>query len=131
MGDIVLLEKRYEDKRAQEQLKARLGAVDYDFEKGEVAMEPEVAEKIRVLRQTQVEVVATAIQIQAAAKTRVILTLHRPRHPPRTKMKPKKILTKQFLAAPRKLSRVTSPLMTWSREERTLATRATATTSPG
>jgi len=47
--EIVLLEKRYEDKRAQEQLKARLGAVDYDFEKGEVAMEPEVAEKIRIL----------------------------------------------------------------------------------
>merc|ERR1712113_1372388 len=116
MGDIVLLEKRYEDKRAQEQLKARLGAVDYDFEKGEVAMEPEVAEKIRVLRQTQVEVVATAIQIQAAAKTRVIRTLHRPHHPP--KMKMKKILTKQFLAAPRKLSRVTSRLMTWSREGR-------------
>jgi len=49
--DIVLLEKRYEDKRAQEQLKARLGAVDYDFEKGEVAMEPEVAEKIRILHE--------------------------------------------------------------------------------
>merc|ERR1712152_31761 len=49
--EIVLLEKRYEDKRAQEQLKARLGAVDYDFEKGEVAMEPEVAEKIRILHE--------------------------------------------------------------------------------
>jgi len=49
--DIVLLEKRYEEKRAQEQLKARLGAVDYDFEKGEVAMEPEVAEKIRILHE--------------------------------------------------------------------------------
>jgi len=49
--DIVLLEKRYEDKRAQEQLKARLGAVDYDIEKGEVAMEPEVAEKIRILHE--------------------------------------------------------------------------------
>merc|ERR1712241_680425 len=47
--DVVQLEKRYEEKRAQEQLKARLGAVDYDFEKGEVAMEPEVAEKIRIL----------------------------------------------------------------------------------
>jgi len=49
--DVVLLEKRYEEKRAQEQLKARLGAVDYDFEKGEVAMEPEVAEKIRILHE--------------------------------------------------------------------------------
>merc|ERR1711978_692614 len=48
---VVLLEKRYEEKRAQEQLKARLGAVDYDFEKGEVAMEPEVAEKIRILHE--------------------------------------------------------------------------------
>jgi len=49
--DVVHLEKRYEEKRAQEQLKARLGAVDYDFEKGEVAMEPEVAEKIRILHE--------------------------------------------------------------------------------
>jgi len=49
--DVVQLEKRYEEKRAQEQLKARLGAVDYDFEKGEVAMEPEVAEKIRILHE--------------------------------------------------------------------------------
>merc|ERR1712062_761601 len=62
--DIVLLEKRYEDKRAQEQLKARLGAVDYDFEKGEVAMEPEVAEKIRILHEEIVKLTAENRLIQ-------------------------------------------------------------------
>jgi len=62
--DVVQLEKRYEEKRAQEQLKARLGAVDYDFEKGEVAMEPEVAEKIRILHEEIVKLTEENRSIQ-------------------------------------------------------------------
>merc|ERR1711874_844026 len=62
--EVVHLEKRYEEKRAQEQLKARLGAVDYDFEKGEVAMEPEVAEKIRILHEEIVKLTAENRLIQ-------------------------------------------------------------------
>jgi len=42
------LERKYQEMTAQEQLKARLGAVEYDWEKGEIAMEPEVAEKIKI-----------------------------------------------------------------------------------
>lgn len=45
------LEKKYGEMTAQEQLKARLGTVEYDWEKGEVAMEPEVAEKIRIFHE--------------------------------------------------------------------------------
>jgi len=45
------LEKKYNEMTAQEQLKARLGTVEYDWEKGEVAMEPEVAEKIRIFHE--------------------------------------------------------------------------------
>ena len=45
------LEKKYDEMTAQEQLKARLGAVDYEWEKGEIAMEPEVAEKIRIFHE--------------------------------------------------------------------------------
>jgi len=48
--DVKLLEKRYAETNAEEQLKARLGTVDYDWSKGEVAMEPEVAEKIRIFQ---------------------------------------------------------------------------------
>jgi len=48
---VKLLEKKYEEMSAQEQLKARLGTVDYDWEKGEVAMEPETAEKIRIFQE--------------------------------------------------------------------------------
>lgn len=44
------LEKKYQEMTAQEQLKARLGAVDYEWEKGEIFMEPEVAEKIRIFQ---------------------------------------------------------------------------------
>ena len=44
------LEKKYKEMTAQEQLKARLGAVDYEWEKGEIFMEPEVAEKIRIFQ---------------------------------------------------------------------------------
>ena len=44
------LEKKYQDMTAQEQLKARMGAVDYEWEKGEIFMEPEVAEKIRIFQ---------------------------------------------------------------------------------
>jgi len=50
-GAVGLLERQYQEMTAQEQLKARLGAVEYDWEKGEVAMEPEVAEKIRIFQQ--------------------------------------------------------------------------------
>jgi len=49
--DVKLLEKKYDEMSAQEQLKARLGTVDYEWEKGEVAMEPEIAEKIRIFQQ--------------------------------------------------------------------------------
>lgn len=49
--DVKLLEKKYEEMSAHEQLKARLGTVDYDWEKGEVAMEPEIAEKIRIFQE--------------------------------------------------------------------------------
>jgi len=49
--DVKLLERKYEEMSAQEQLKARLGTVDYDWEKGEVAMEPEIAEKIRIFQE--------------------------------------------------------------------------------
>lgn len=49
--DVKLLEKKYDEMSAQEQLKARLGTVDYEWEKGEVAMEPEIAEKIRIFQE--------------------------------------------------------------------------------
>eukprot|EP00092_Neocalanus_flemingeri_P017497 GFUD01018928.1.p1 GENE.GFUD01018928.1~~GFUD01018928.1.p1 ORF type:complete len:338 (+),score=96.42 GFUD01018928.1:441-1454(+) len=49
--DVKLLEKKYDEMSAQEQLKARLGTVDYEWEKGEVSMEPEIAEKIRIFQQ--------------------------------------------------------------------------------
>lgn len=44
------LEKKYAEMTAQEQLKARLGAAEYEWEKGEIFMEPEVAEKIRIFQ---------------------------------------------------------------------------------
>merc|ERR1719471_2291435 len=34
-----------------EELKARMGNVNYDWEKGEIFMEPEVAEKIRIFHE--------------------------------------------------------------------------------
>jgi len=49
--DVKMLEKKYAEMSAEEQLKARLGTVDYDWRKGEVAMEPEVAEKIRIFQE--------------------------------------------------------------------------------
>lgn len=56
--DVKMLEKKYEEVRAQEKLKARLGTVDYDWEKGEVKMEPETAEKIRIFQQEILKLVA-------------------------------------------------------------------------
>ena len=49
-SEVKVLEKKYEEMTAQERLKARLGAVEYEWEKGEIFMEPEVAEKIRIFQ---------------------------------------------------------------------------------
>ena len=50
-SEVKELEKKYDEMTAQEKLKARIGAVEYDWEKGEIAMEPEVAEKIRIFHE--------------------------------------------------------------------------------
>lgn len=50
-SEVKELEKKYDEMTAQEKLKARIGAVEYDWEKGETAMEPEVAEKIRIFHE--------------------------------------------------------------------------------
>ena len=47
-AEVKELERKYQEMTTQEQVKARLGQVDYDWEKGEIAMEPDVAEKITV-----------------------------------------------------------------------------------
>merc|ERR550519_1605006 len=76
-----------------------------------------------------VEAAATAILIQAAAKTKAIQILPPP--PPRLrkmKMKKKRTLKKLFQPAPRRLLRAPWPATIWSSEERTRAMRATATT---
>jgi len=49
-SEVKALEKKYEEITAQVQLKARLGAVDNEWENGEIFMEPEVAEKIRIFQ---------------------------------------------------------------------------------
>ena len=49
-SEVKALEKKYEEMTAQVQLKARLGAVDNEWENGEIFMEPEVAEKIRIFQ---------------------------------------------------------------------------------
>jgi len=69
--DVKLLEKKYEEMSAQEQLKARLGTVDYDWEKGEVAMEPETAEKIRIF-QEEILKVAEENRILALENSRLV-----------------------------------------------------------
>lgn len=45
------LEEKLEFMRGQEEEKVRRGLVDYDFEKGEVPMDPETAEKIQIFQQ--------------------------------------------------------------------------------
>lgn len=69
--DVKLLEKKYDEMSAQEQLKARLGAVDYEWEKGEVAMEPEIAEKIRIFQQ-EILKLAQENRILALENTRLV-----------------------------------------------------------
>lgn len=69
--DVALLEKKYEEMSAQEQLKARLGTVDYDWEKGEVAMEPETAEKIRIF-QEEILKVAEENRLLALENSRLV-----------------------------------------------------------
>jgi len=49
-SEVKALEKKYEEMTSQVQLKARLGAVDNEWENGEIFMEPEVAEKIRIFQ---------------------------------------------------------------------------------
>ena len=49
-SEVKALEKKYEEMTAQVQLKARLGAVENEWENGEIFMEPEVAEKIRIFQ---------------------------------------------------------------------------------
>lgn len=63
-NDVNLLEKKYEEMTAQESLKARLGEVDYDWEKGEIEMEPEIAEKIRIFQEEILKLVTENSELQ-------------------------------------------------------------------
>lgn len=50
-AEVKELEKKYQEMTTHEELKARMGNVNYDWEKGEIFMEPEVAEKIRIFHE--------------------------------------------------------------------------------
>jgi len=76
-----LLEKRLEDINHQEAVKAWNGEVDYEFARGEVPMEPDMAEKIKVFQAEIARLIqdnAHLLRENSSLKRKLVRSTHHP-----------------------------------------------------